>query len=204
MKPPPPLGARIEPGPGPNSDSNRPPLRCGGADATAARYCAPQLFCASATRIARRWPSRSGAALSPRSRSRSALMRSRLPRICEIFEFSGPHCGFWPPLNSTKKLLLSQFSRRACACWRSSSLCWPAAASSYLRICSARACRLRRGRRPRAGLPAGCRPGFLAAPDPPAALAGGLLGLRRRELLRMRADRRREHHGGRCDGPAQH
>ena len=31
-----------------------------------------------------------------------------------------------------------------------------------------------------------------------------LLGLRRRELLRMRADRRREHHGGRCDDPAQH
>ena len=57
--------------------------RAAGSRPPPARYCGPQLFCASATRMARRWPSRSGAGVALQ-RSRSAWMRSRLARICWI------------------------------------------------------------------------------------------------------------------------
>ena len=125
---------------GPNSDSNS--RRCAAAASpppaagTAGRNCS-----APAPPGWRGADLRARAPASPRSRSMSAWMRSRLSRICWILLLSGPHCADWP-LNSTKKLFFSQPARCAAASWRSISACWLAAASSNLRSWSARAASL--------------------------------------------------------------
>ena len=136
--------------------------------------------------MARRWPSRSGAG-SPRRRSMSAWMRSRLSRICWIFLLSGPHCACCP-LNRTRKLFFSQPARWAAASWRSISVCWLAAALLELaKLIGA------------AGIVVaaveGLELGFESGAER-ILLRLRLRGLRRRLLLGMRGQQRREKHGG--------